>query len=233
MLKVRDIRTYYGESCILQGVTLDVKEGTCVALVGRNGAGKTTTLRSILGMVPPRQGSIQYKGKDITRMRTWRIARMGIVNVPEDRGIFPSLTIEEQLRLTKALARNRPNSRSIDEVYAIFPRLAERRKHLGTHLSGGEQQMLAIGRATILGPDLLVLDEPSEGLAPLIVEHVFMALDRIRREGTTILLVEQNYHWAIQLADFVYVLSQGEVKFEGSPALLESHPAVKQEFLGI
>jgi branched-chain amino acid transport system ATP-binding protein len=233
MLKAKDIHTYYGDSHILQGVTIEVSHRQCVALVGRNGAGKTTTLRTILGYVAAKRGQIYFDGKDITRLPTWRIVRLGIGIVPEDRGIFSSLTVEEHLRLAYYMARFGPARRSMEDIFLLFPRLAERRRSLGNQLSGGEQQMLAIGRALIARPELLILDEPSEGLAPLIVERLIEILRKIRDEGTTILLVEQNYYMAIRLANYVYVLSQGQVKFEGRSAELEASPQIKHEFLGV
>jgi branched-chain amino acid transport system ATP-binding protein len=233
VLEVVDIHTYYSDSHVLQGVSLTVPRGQCVALLGRNGVGKTTTLRSVLGYTPPRRGTIRYCGADITREQTYRIVRRGIGYVPEDRGIFPSLTLSEHLRAAYAQARHRPSRRRPEDIYALFPRLAERRDNYGNQLSGGEQQMLAIGRALVGDPDLLVLDEPSEGLAPVIIDTLEEAFLRVKAEGKTILLVEQNYYLATALADYVYVLSQGCVQFEGTPMDLEANPSIKHTFLGV
>jgi branched-chain amino acid transport system ATP-binding protein len=233
VLDVADIHTYYDDSHVLQGVSLSVPAGKCVALLGRNGVGKTTTLRSVLGYTPPRRGSISYGGVDITREQTYHIVRRGIGYVPEDRGIFPSLTVAEHLRVAYSQARHRPSRREPEEIYAMFPRLAERRENYGNQLSGGEQQMLAIGRALVGAPDLLIMDEPSEGLAPVIVEALEETFHRIKVEGKAILLVEQNYLLAIGLADYVYVLSQGRVQFEGTPDALEANPDIKHTYLGV
>ena len=170
MLKMSGVHTYYGESHILQGIALSVGPAQCVALLGRNGAGKTTTLRSILGLTPARRGQIIFKGTDITQSATHRIVRSGIAFVPEDRGIFPTVTVEEHLAIAFGASKHRSTRKPIEYVLEIFPRLAERRHSLGGQLSGGEQQMLAIGRALVTGPDLMILDEPSEGLAPVIIE---------------------------------------------------------------
>ncbi len=232
LLEYRELPAYYADSHVLHGVDMDVPDGTCVALIGRNGAGKTTTLRALLGYVT-RSGRILFRGTDITRLPPYAIVRLGISYVPEDRGIFPSLTVEEHLQLSRYAARRRACLRDIAEIFELFPRLAERRRNLGGALSGGEQQMLAIGRALIQGPDLLVLDEPTEGLAPAIIEAVLDSLKRIRRQGTTMLLVEQNYHFTISLADQVYVMSQGAVRFHGTPAALSASEQVRKEYLGI
>jgi branched-chain amino acid transport system ATP-binding protein len=233
MLEVDDIHTYYGDSHVLQGISLGVAEGRCVALLGRNGVGKTTTLKSILGYAPPRRGRIIFSGRDITGLPTFDIVQLGIGYVPEDRGIFPSLTVHEHLLMASAAARRRPARRTPEEIYALFPRLAERRGNHGNQTSGGEQQMLAIGRALVAAPDLLLLDEPSEGLAPVIIETLEEKLHEIKRMGTTILLVEQNYELATALADDVYVLSQGRVQFGGPPAALEANEELKHTYLGV
>jgi branched-chain amino acid transport system ATP-binding protein len=233
MLELDDIHTYYGDSHVLQGISLGVAEGRCVALMGRNGVGKTTTLKSILGYAPPRRGRIAFRGRDITRMPIYDIVQLGIGYVPEDRGIFPSLTVHEHLLMAASAARQRPARRSPDEIYALFPRLAERRANYGNQTSGGEQQMLAIGRALVAAPDLLILDEPSEGLAPVIIEMLEEKLHDIKRTGTTILLVEQNYELATALADHIYVLSQGRIQFSGPPAALEANEELKHTYLGV
>jgi branched-chain amino acid transport system ATP-binding protein len=233
MLKVDDIHTYYGDSHILQGVSLTVGAAQCVAILGRNGAGKTTTLRTIVGLGTARSGRIAFKDQDITRQPTHRIVRSGIAYVPEDRGIFPNVTVDEHLGMIFNASRGRPARKPAEYVYRLFPRLAERRRSLGGQLSGGEQQMLAIGRALISGPDLMILDEPSEGLAPVIIERLEEVLNNIKSSGIPILLVEQNYHLAIRLADRVYVLSQGRVQFEGSTAALINNEAVRRTYLSV
>lgn len=233
MLSVRDIHTYYGESHVLQGVSLSVEGSQCVALLGRNGAGKTTTLRSILGLTVPRSGEVTFNGERITHLPTYRIVRRGIAFVPEDRGIFATVSVEEHLSMALGACRRRPSRKDISFVFDVFPRLAERRRSLGGQLSGGEQQMLAIGRALIVGPDLMVLDEPSEGLAPVIIEKLEEVLLTVKRLGMPILLVEQNYHLATRLADYVYVLSQGSVKFAGDTNALTEDANVRRTYLSV
>ena len=231
LLELCDIHTYYGESYILQGESLELRQGQCLALLGRNGAGKTTTLRSIVGLTPIRKGHIAFNGKTISELPTHRIIRQGIGYVPENRGIFSSLTVREHIEVAM-WARGCSTARR-DQVLAIFPRISERMGHLGHQLSGGEQQMLAIARAMLADPLLLILDEPSEGLAPIIVEEVRATLAQIKETGTSVLLVEQNAAMALSLADTVTVLSQGKVQFSGTPAGLEAQPGIKNAYLGI
>jgi branched-chain amino acid transport system ATP-binding protein len=231
MLDVDDIHTYYGDSHVLQGVSFHVPAHRCTALLGRNGVGKTTTLRSIIGLTPPRRGRVAFHDEDIAGEPPYRIALRGIGYVPEDRGIFPSLSVQEHLAMASIAARGR--RRDLAEIYALFPRLADRRRHRGDQLSGGEQQMLAIGRALAMGPELLLLDEPSEGLAPVIIDQLEETLHAIKRAGTTILLVEQNYELATGLADCVYVLGQGRVQYSGTPQELEAAEPVKKTYLGV
>lgn len=233
MLELSNVHAYYGESHILQGVQLNVAPAQCVAILGRNGAGKTTTLRSILGLLPARRGRITFKGQDITRKATYRIVQSGMAFVPENRGIFANVSVEEHLAIARSAANHRPARKPIDYVYEVFPRLAERRRSLGGQLSGGEQQMLAVGRALIAGPDLMVLDEPSEGLAPVIVETLERVLMNVKASGIPILLVEQNYHLATRLADYVYVLSQGRVQFEGETRALLANEDVRRTYLSV
>ena len=233
MLKVEHIHTYYGESHILQGVDLFVAPAQCVAVLGRNGAGKTTTLRSILGLTPVRRGRVVFNGTDITRLPTHRIVKSGIAFVPEDRGIFPTVTVEEHLAIAYGASKRRPRRKPVEHVFEIFPRLAERRRSLGGQLSGGEQQMLAIGRALVAGPDLMILDEPSEGLAPVIIERLEAVLKDVKASGTPILFVEQNYHLATQLADYVYVLSQGRVQFAGDTQSLVANDDIRRTYLSV
>jgi branched-chain amino acid transport system ATP-binding protein len=231
MLKVEHLHTYYGESHVLQGIDLSVAPAQCVAILGRNGAGKTTTLRSVLGLTPARRGRVVFNGIDITRLPTHRIVKLGIAFVPEDRGIFPTVTVEEHLAIAYSASKHRPRRKPIEYVFEIFPRLAERRRSLGGQLSGGEQQMLAIGRALVAGPDLMILDEPSEGLAPVIIERLEAVLKDVKASGIPVLLVEQNYHLATQLADYVYVLSQGRVQFAGDTQLLIANEDVRRTYL--
>jgi branched-chain amino acid transport system ATP-binding protein len=233
MLKMSGVHTYYGESHILQGIALAVGPAQCVALLGRNGAGKTTTLRSILGLTPARRGQIIFKGTDITGLATHQIVRSGIAFVPEDRGIFLTVTVQEHLAIAYGASKHRPTRKPIEHVLGIFPRLAERRHSLGGQLSGGEQQMLAIGRALVTGPDLMILDEPSEGLAPVIIETLEEVLKNVKMAGIPILLVEQNYHLAMRLADYVYVLSQGRVQFSGETQALIANEEIRRTYLSV
>ena len=245
LLDVDSIDAYYGESHILQGLSMQVEEGEICALLGRNGAGKTTTLRSIAGARPPelRSGSVSVRGADVTDLATEDITMKGVVLVPEERRVFPNLTVEENLHLAD-VSRNRSNlfgrqlgtvreTRSLEEVYDAFPRLDQRREQSAGTLSGGEQQMLAIARALRSNPDLLMLDEPYEGLAPQIVEDVEDAIRHINEEGTTILLVEQNAAAAIAIADSCYIVDRGQIVFDGTAGRLRDEDAVRQEYLGV
>jgi len=227
-LTAEGLHTFYGKSHILHGVDLAVAEGQITALLGRNGAGKTTTLRSLMGLTPPRQGRIEMFGRDTTRWPPFRIAALGIGYVPEGRRIFPNLTVAENLRVP--LVR----SGAWDEahVFALFPRLHERRQNRGRQLSGGEQEMLAIARALILNPRLLILDEPSQGLAPLIVREVFDIVVKMRAEGISVLLVEQNARMSLEIADHAYVLDDGAVVYSGPAAELRADDARVQELAG-
>jgi branched-chain amino acid transport system ATP-binding protein len=233
MLEVEHLHTYYGESHVLQGIDLSVAPAQCVAILGRNGAGKTTTLRSVLGLTPPRRGRVVFNGTDITRLPTHRIVKLGLSFVPEDRGIFPRVTVEEHLAIAHGASKHRPRRKRVEDVFEIFPRLAERRRSLGGQLSGGEQQMLAIGRALVAGPDLMILDEPSEGLAPVIIEKLEAVLRDVKASGIPVLLVEQNYHLATRLADYVYVLSQGRVQFAGDTPSLIANEDVRRTYLSV
>jgi branched-chain amino acid transport system ATP-binding protein len=233
MLKLEDVHSYYGDSHVLQGVSLAVGANQCVAILGRNGAGKTTTLRTIVGLTRARRGRIAFKDRDIAREPTFRIVRSGIAYVPEDRGIFPSVSVDEHLGMAFNASRGRKSRKPADYVYSLFPQLAQRRSSQGGQLSGGEQQMLAIGRALVTGPDLMILDEPSEGLAPVVIEQLEEVLQDIKASGTPILVVEQNYHLAIRLADRVYVLSQGRVQFQGSTPELIGNEAVRRTYLSV
>jgi branched-chain amino acid transport system ATP-binding protein len=232
MLTVENLNAYYGDSHILQGISFRLKKGRCMALLGRNGAGKTTTLRSILGYVPRTSGRILLDDCDVRGLPTSRIVRRGLSYVPENRGIFPSLTVDEHLHMAEAVA-SRGQRWTIDDVYALFPRLAERRFSSGGKLSGGEQQMLAIGRALVGSSRFVVLDEPSEGLAPVVVELIRDALLALKAQGTTLLLVEQNYALALSLLDDVCVLAQGRVVFSGEKADLEAAPDLIGNYLSV
>lgn len=231
MLTVNQIHTYYGDSHILQGVSLEVKEGEAVALLGRNGVGKTTTINSIIGFTPPRRGQVILKGVDVTRWPSHQIARQGVGLVPQGRGIFPTLSVKENITLA---ARNAQNGGwTFDRVLETFPALAGRLKNLGSQLSGGEQQMLAIARALMTNPALLLLDEPSEGLAPLIVAEIGRIVAQIKAQGLSILLVEQNLNLALGVADRVYVMNKGQIVFEGAPAELRAQTEVMHRYLGV
>ncbi|WP_265921294.1 ABC transporter ATP-binding protein [Cupriavidus nantongensis] len=229
MLDVQEIHGYYGKSHVLQGVSLAVGEGELVTLLGRNGAGKSTTLKAIAGVVQPRGGRVIFRGKDVAGMPPHRIAAEGLCLVPEHRGIFKLLTVEENLKL----AARRDSPWQLQDIYRIFPRLRERRGNGGAQLSGGEQQMLAIGRAMMNHPRLLMLDEPVEGLAPVIVEEIVAQLKVIKANGVPILLVEQNLEVCTQLADRHVIIEQGRVVYTGSNDAFRADEAVKDRYLGV
>jgi len=233
MLAVEGLRAGYGETEVLQGVSLAVDEGEVVALVGRNGAGKTTTLRAILGDVEARAGTVRFRGEDVTRVGPEETVRRGVGIVPEERRVFPGLTVAENLKMGSYGGSDTPHSRSVDEVLDTFEELDDRREARGMHLSGGEQQMLAVGRALVAGADLLLLDEPTEGLAPMVVDRVVDLVRDLHDDGITVLLVEQNLAVAMDLADRIYVLDQGTIVFEGTPADLEANPEVRDRHLGV
>jgi branched-chain amino acid transport system ATP-binding protein len=230
LLEVDAINSFYGDSHILFDVSLRVEENEVVALLGRNGAGKTTTLRSIMGVLPPASGTIRLGGQAIQGLPPHAIARMGMQLVPEERAIFGGLTVEENLRIAALTA---PDAWSFDRIYAVFPRLAERRKSAGRALSGGEQQMLAIARALIRDARIILLDEPFEGLAPLIVRDLVTISRELARQGRTIVVVEQNVVAALSFADRVYVLNNGHVVWSGSPDALHGDPALMKTHLGV
>lgn len=231
-LAVEDINTFYGHSHILYDLSLSVREGEVISILGRNGVGKTTTLRSLMGLTPPRSGTIHFKGEDITTQPSYETLADGIALVPEERVIFPHLTVEENLRVPRARENSEPDRRmSMADAYEIFPRLEERKNQTGHSLSGGEQQMLAIARSLMTNPDLLMLDEPSEGLAPQIVADVHDVIRRLSDDGLTILLVEQNVNLADSLADRHYILEKGAVHFEGQ--LDELSEERKNRLLGV
>jgi branched-chain amino acid transport system ATP-binding protein len=227
-LRAEGLNTYYGKSHILHGVDLEVEEGKITALLGRNGAGKTTTLRSLVGLTPPRRGRIIIFGADTTHWPSYRIAASGVGYVPEGRRIFANLSVEENLKVP----RERPGPWTIERIYALFPRLGERRSNRGRQLSGGEQEMLSIGRALLLNPKLLILDEPSQGLAPLIVREVFRIVSQMRAEGISVLLVEQNARMSLEIADHAYVLDDGSIVYSGPARELAADEARVQALAG-
>ena len=230
MLDVQDIHTYYGDSHVLQGVSLTIKRGQVIGLVGRNGMGKTTLVRSIIGFTPPRRGRVVFKERDITGWISNRIVALGLGLVPQGRRVFPSLSVLENLRVA---VRERGGRWTVDGVMELFPRLRERAETRAGKLSGGEQQMLAIARALVTNPELLLMDEPTEGLAPLLVQEVGRVIGRLKAEGLAILLVEQNLPLALRLADHVHVLSRGRIVHSGPPAALDADPEAKSRYLGL
>ena len=227
-LTAEGLHTYYGKSHILHGVGLEVAEGRITALLGRNGAGKTTTLRSLMGLTPAREGRVTVFGADVTRWPTFRIAASGVGYVPEGRRIFANLSVEENLKVP--LERGGPWT--TERIYRLFPRLAERKLNRGRQLSGGEQEMLSIGRALLLNPSLLILDEPSQGLAPLVVQEVFNIVSRMRQEGISVLLVEQNARMSLGIADHAYVLDDGSIVYSGPARELAADEARVQALAG-
>jgi branched-chain amino acid transport system ATP-binding protein len=231
ILEIKDIHTYYGDSHVLQGVTLNIERGDVVALLGRNGAGKTTLVHTIIGFNPPRSGKIFFDGADITYLKTHLIARLGIGLIPQGRRVFRSLTVNENLGI--ATRPGQTLNFSMDDVYSLFPNLRARYRSRGKNLSGGEQQMLACGRALVGNPSLLMLDEPSEGLAPLLVREVEGVIKKIKAEGLSILLVEQNFSFALGLADYVYVMNRGAVVHESPPEILKKNNEIKSKYLGL
>ncbi len=234
ILGVEEIHTAYGLSRVLFGVSIEVHAGECVCLLGRNGVGKTTTMRSIMGLTPPQAGRVVWKGTNITGWSAYRVARAGIGFVPEDRRIFADLTVWENLDLASRTARRGSTSSfSIERVFDLFPKLRELTGRNGGFLSGGEQQMLTIARTLMGNPELLLLDEPSEGLAPIIVDHLGEQIARLKREGLTILLAEQNVEFSLGLADRVYVLEKGALRFSGPASALRDNQALRHELLAL
>jgi branched-chain amino acid transport system ATP-binding protein len=230
ILELADIHTYYGESYVLHGVSMAVSEGSIVALLGRNGMGKTTSIRSIIGFTPPRAGMVWFKGKDITNLKPYRIAKMGIGLIPQGRKILPSLSVKENLTMA-ARRRGKAVEWTLDRVYSQFPILEKRAYLKGDLLSGGEQQMLSVGRALMTNPDLLLMDEPSEGLAPKIVRDIGTIIGQLREQGLSILLVEQNLPLALGVSDHVFIISKGRIVYESSPDELEKNEAIKVKYL--
>jgi branched-chain amino acid transport system ATP-binding protein len=230
LLRVADLHAWYGESHILHGMNFAVAEGEVVTLLGRNGVGKTTTLKAIMGVIAQRRGSVALGGQELIGLASNQIARRGIAWCPEERGIFASLSVEENLLLPPVVL---PGGMSVDEVYAIFPNLAERRKSQGTKLSGGEQQMLAIGRILRTGAKLLLLDEPTEGLAPVIIQQIGHTIGTLKAQGFTVLLVEQNFHFAAAVADRHYVMEHGRIVDEFSTPALKANMDKVHDYLGV
>ncbi len=231
ILEVQDIHTYYGDAYVLQGLSLQLEQGQILGLLGRNGVGKTTLVNSIIGFVPPRRGRIFFKGADITGHPSFAIVRSGMGLVPQGRRVFPTLSVEDNL----SVAEHSPERHnwSLERVFALFPRLRERRGQRAKTLSGGEQQMLAIGRALMTNPDCLIMDEPSEGLAPIIIQGLWEAIGKLKEEGLSILLVEQNTHLALKLVDYVHVMSKGHVVYSARPEELQADDEIKSRYLGI
>jgi branched-chain amino acid transport system ATP-binding protein len=233
LLSLEDVHTYYGEAHILQGVSLSVGDGEVVTMIGRNGAGKTTTLLSIMGIARARRGAVRMGGQDITHLETHEIVRRGIGWVPEERRVLPNLTVLENLRLGIMAAPGADAERRLEEALEYFPRLRERIAQKGRFLSGGEQQMLAIARGLVAHPRIMLVDEPTEGLAPLLVRSLTEILREINRRGTTILLVEQTLEVAMALSHRLYVMDQGRIQFEGTPEALRRDPTIQQRFLSV
>ncbi len=232
ILVIEDLHTYYGESYILQGVNLSLNKGGVVAVLGRNGVGKTTLIRSLIGFSMPRKGRVSFNGEDITMLEPFRRVKAGVGLVPQGRRIFGSLTVEENL-LSAARRRTNTDLWDQDKVFALFPGLMARRKLRAVHLSGGEQQMLAIGRALVSNPDLLLLDEPTEGLSPSIVRELVKFFSQLKTAGQSVLLVEQNLPFALQVAEYVYILSRGTVVYESTTEELFHKPEVQLAHLGV
>jgi len=231
ILKIEDIHTFYGDSYVLQGISLEVASGTVVAILGRNGVGKTTLVRSIMGFTPPRRGRILFKDVDITHMPSYKIVRMQMGLVPQGRRIFPSLTVGENLTVA---SRSKGNHRwDKEQVFALFPRLKERLRHRGNELSGGEQQMLAIGRALISNPDFLLMDEPTEGLAPIVVDEIGKSILMLKDEGLPILIVEQHLAFALKVGDLSHVMSRGKIVYSSTPVELRENQEIKSQYLGV
>ncbi|HXF87756.1 MAG TPA: ABC transporter ATP-binding protein [Xanthobacteraceae bacterium] len=231
ILEVQDIHTYYGDAYVLQGLSLRLEQGQILGLLGRNGVGKTTLVNSIVGFVPPRHGRILFKGTDITGIPSFHTVRSGMGLVPQGRRVFPTLTVEENLLVAERHAER--HGWNLDRVYDLFPRLRERRNQRAKTLSGGEQQMLAIGRGLMTNPDCLIMDEPSEGLAPIIIQGVWEVIGKLKQEGLSILLVEQNAALALKLVDYVHVMSKGQVVYSARPEELWANDEIKSGYLGI
>jgi branched-chain amino acid transport system ATP-binding protein len=232
LLELSEIHTYYGNIEALKGVTLTVEEGECVTLIGSNGAGKSTTLRSVSGLTPAREGHVMFEGRDITRTQPQDIVRLGISQSPEGRKCFPRMTVRENLDMGAYLRRDKNVGEDLERVFELFPRLQERERQKAGTMSGGEQQMLAIGRALMARPRLLLLDEPSMGISPILTERIYDTIAEINRQGTTILLVEQNANFALGVSQRGYVLETGKVVLSNQSAALKEDPEVQKAYLG-
>ena len=232
-LSLEHVDAGYGETQVLRNLSLEVESGEVVSLVGRNGAGKTTTLRTILGIITPTSGTVTYRGDDISTLEATETARRGIALVPEERRIFPELTVRENLELAALGGSSEGSALSVEAVLEMFENLAERTENIGSSLSGGEQQMLAIARALVGGAEMILLDEPTEGLAPFIVQDVMDIIRELNDRGITVLLVEQNVHVGLELADRNYVINQGEIVYEGTSAELEGDEEILERYLGV
>jgi len=232
MLEFQEIHSYYGNSHILQGVSFKVNESSVGVLLGRNGMGKTTTLYSAIGFVPPKEGKILFKGEDVTRLTSHRIAKRGMALVPQGCRIFPSLTVRENLLIASCKGREE-KAWTLEKIFGLFPVLKQRQTHKGNHLSGGERQMLAISRGLISNPDFLLMDEPTEGLAPLIIQEVGRVIERLKPQGLSILLAEQNLTFGLKIADQVFILHKGIVVFKGSSEEIEGSREIQDQYLAV
>jgi branched-chain amino acid transport system ATP-binding protein len=232
LLELEDVHTYYGNIAALKGISLEVEEGEIVTLIGSNGAGKSTTLRSISGLTPPRRGSVRFDGRELAETPPQDIVRLGVSQSPEGRHCFPRMTVRENLELGAYLRRDAGVNDDLERVFALFPRLQEREKQKAGTMSGGEQQMLAIGRALMANPKLLLLDEPSMGIAPILVERIYETIAEINRQGTTILLVEQNANYALSVSKRGYVLETGQIAISDASDALRDNPEVQRAYLG-
>jgi len=234
MLELKEIHTYYGLSHVIQGVSLKVEKGEIVTMIGRNGAGKTTTLKSIIGLTPPRSGSIIFNGEDITHLPTHLIAQRGIAYIPEERRVIPNLTVAENLKIGMLKNRDQSkNSKLLERTFVYFPRLKERLHQRGGSLSGGEQQMLTIARGLVSDPAIMLIDEPTEGLMPLLVHQITIILKEMNKDGVTILLVEQNVEMALSISTRGYVIDQGRIQFEGPAKELQQNREIQQRYLAV
>ncbi|HWK60840.1 MAG TPA: ABC transporter ATP-binding protein [Eoetvoesiella sp.] len=233
LLSISDLQTSYGTSQVLFGVSFEVSAGQCVTLIGRNGMGKSTTINTIMGWVPPRSGTVHFAGQDITGRAPYQVAKAGIGLVPEGRRIFPTLTVKENLVATATQRSQRGNPWSIDKIYQMFPRLKERERNLGSNLSGGEQQMLAIGRALLTNPTLLILDEATEGLAPVIRAEIWKSLENLKASGLALIVIDKNIGPLLRVGDHHYIVEKGRIVWDGASAELRSRPELLREYVGV